>query len=338
VRQFEQFLGVYDDQGNPLETTVWGYMAGKLGGYPGPTIIAYQDSPVTVRWQNKLPVDGHLLPIDPSVHLAEPRSRTLGEGFVPIVSHLHGGHNRSAHDGLPEQWFTQSKGGSGTTGPREIGPDFVTSTMEYLNDQQAATLWYHDHALGITRLNVYAGLAGFYVLQDQERLQLVAKSVLPTGAYDIGTAIQDRAFTEDGQLYYPAFKNDPLPGTDGDETVGDVVGDEFYEQMGDDAPSIVLEFFGDVIVVNGMAWPNLDVAAGDYEFRLLNGSDSRFYVLKADPWVGVHLVGTDGGLLPEAVPSATETASRRRASSLSSLPATGSNCSSTSAISPRGTG
>jgi spore coat protein A, manganese oxidase len=167
-----------------------------------------------------LPVDGHLLPIDTSIHLAEPVRRSLDDGFVPIVTHLHGGHNLSAFDGTPEQWFTQSKGGPGGTGPREVGADFVSSTMQYLNDQQSATLWYHDHALGITRLNVYAGLAGFYVLQDDERLQLVKDGVLPGGAYDIGMAIQDRAFTDDGQLYYPAYKDDPLPGTG--ETVGDM--------------------------------------------------------------------------------------------------------------------
>ena len=84
--------------------------------------------------------------------------------------------------------------------------------MVYDNSQQAATLWYHDHALGITRLNVYAGLAGFYILQDQERTDLVNSGVLPSGAYDIGMAIQDRAFTSTGQLYYPAYANDDPAG------------------------------------------------------------------------------------------------------------------------------
>jgi len=300
VREFDQFLGLYDDEGNQLDTTVWGYKAGGLGGYPGVTIVAYRDEPITIRWQNMLPVDGHLLPIDTTIHLAEPVRRSLDDGFVPIVTHLHGGHNLSAFDGTPEQWFTQSRSGPGGTGPREVGAQFVSSTMQYLNEQQSATLWYHDHALGITRLNVYAGLAGFYILQDDERLQLVEDGVLPGGAYDIGMAIQDRAFTEDGQLYYPAFKDDPLPGTD--ETVGDIVPQEFYDAMGEDAPSIVPEFFGDTILVNGMAWPNYDVGAGDHQFRILNGSDSRFYVLTAsNPYVAIYLVANDSGLLPEAI-------------------------------------
>jgi spore coat protein A len=139
-------------------------------------------------------------------------------------------------------------------------------------------------------------LAGFYLLQDENIQNLISTGVLPSGPYEIGMAIQDRAFTADGQLYYPAYKNDLLPGTT--DTVGDVVPQAFYDEFGENAPSAVPEFFGDVIVVNGMAWPNLTVAAGDYEFHLLNGSDSRFYVLKlSDPDVKVDLVGVDGGLL-----------------------------------------
>ncbi len=302
VQEFNQFLGLYDESGQPLSTTVWGYGTGASGqkaSYPGPTIIASKDQPVTVNWQNKLPVEGHLLPVDTSLHMAEPVRRPLSEGFIPIVTHLHGGHNRSAYDGLPDQWFTQSGGGSGGTGPREVGPKFVSSSMTYDNDQQSATLWYHDHTLGMTRLNVYTGLAGFYLLQDQNRTNLVKQGVLPDAAHDFGMAIQDRAFTSDGQLYYPAYRNDPLPGTD--DTVRDIVPQAFYDAKGEVAPSAVPEFFGDTILVNGMAWPKMDVAKGDYEFRLLNGSDSRFYVLKIDnPNVAVHLVGTDGGLLPKA--------------------------------------
>jgi spore coat protein A len=314
VREISQFLGLYDLNGDPLYTTVWGYGTGNAsppGGlgntsYPGPTILAVEGTPITVNWENRLPFTGHLLPVDTSLHFAESTTHPLSAGYVPIVTHLHGGHNDSIFDGLPDQWFTQSQvTPPGVNGPRDVGPKFVTSSMTYDNDQDAATLWYHDHALGITRLNVYAGLAGFYLLQDQNRLNLIQQGVLPSGDFDIGMAIQDRAFTSDGQLYYPAYRNDPLPGTG--LSVGDVVPDKFYARMLDEnndpnPRSAVPEFFGDAILVNGMAWPKLDVAAGDYEFRLLNGSDSRFYVLElSDPRVGVYLVGTDGGLLPKVV-------------------------------------
>lgn len=291
---FDQFLGLYDQNGRPLDTTVWGYGTGLNASYPGPTLLAYEGQPVTVQWQNKLPLDGHLLPVDYSLHIAQTSSPNL----IPIVTHLHEGHTDSIYDGLPDQWFTQNES--------EVGPKFVTSTYTYSNDQPGSTMWYHDHTLGMTRLNVYAGLAGFYLLQDENRSHLEKAGILPGGAYDLGMAIQDRAFTSDGQLYYPAYRNDVLPGQFDDETgqplrVGDVVPQAFYDSFGEQAPSAVPEFFGDTILVNGMAWPKLEVAAGDYTFRLLNGSDSRFYVLNVDnPDVAVHLIGTDGGLLKKA--------------------------------------
>ncbi len=171
--------------------------------------------------------------------------------------------------------------------------------MQYLNDQESATLWYHDHALGITRLNVYAGLAGFYLLQDEVRLGLTAAACSPSGAYDIGMAIQDRSFTADGQLYLPAFETIRSRYRRDGRRHGPP-GVLRYVRCR--RASILPEFFGDVILVNGMAWPDLDVAAGDYNFRILNGSDSRFYVLSvSDPDVAIHLVGVDGGLLTEAI-------------------------------------
>jgi spore coat protein A len=247
VWQTSQFLGLYDVHGDRLYTTVWGY--GESAGdttYPGPTILAYEGVPITVNWQNNLPLTGHLLPVDTSLHFAESTSHPLTKGFVPIVTHLHGGHNDSKFDGLPDQWFTQP----GPNGLPDVGSKFFSSSMTYDNTQDAATLWYHDHALGMTRLNVYAGLAGFYVLQDENRDKLVEAGVLPSGDHDIGMAIQDRAFTKDGQLYYPAYKTDPLPGTH--DHVKDAVPKEFYKENGNDAPSIVPEFFGDTILVT--AW------------------------------------------------------------------------------------
>jgi spore coat protein A len=118
VHQISQFLGLYDSDGNPLNTTLWGYGTG-IGNtsYPGPTILAYEGVPITVNWQNKLPLTGHLLPVDTSLNFAESITRPLSDGYVPIVIHLHGGH--TIYDGLPDQWFTQSGGGNG---PLDVGP------------------------------------------------------------------------------------------------------------------------------------------------------------------------------------------------------------------------
>jgi len=277
-----QWLGLVDGMNEPLLTTVWGYgFVGSGVSYPGPTFVAYENQPITVRWNNLLPAynfphgpGAHLLPVDPNVHIAH-----SVQGGVPLVTHLHGGHTESASDGLPEAWFTQ--------GFAETGPDFVKETYRYDNDQEAGTLWYHDHALGITRLNVYAGLAGFYLLRDPNELRLINNNTLPGGPYEIEMAVQDRQFKEDGQLFYPSSDPDVEPG---------------FEPL-PEGPSVIAEFFGDFILVNSVAWPVLEVEPRPYRFRLLNGSDSRFYVFElrdiygGGPPVTFHQIGTDLGLL-----------------------------------------
>ena len=266
ISQFQQSLGLYHPMtGVPLITTVWGYN----GAYPGPTFVALKDVPVHVKWRNELSNGGgplpHLLPVDTTVHWANP-SGWPATG-VPVVTHLHGGHSEDASDGLPDQWFTP--------GFALTGADWVKDTYTYDNDQRAATLWYHDHALGITRLNVYAGLAGFYLLRDAEELALINAGHLPTGPYEIGLAIQDRVFLADGSLFIPSMPE----VEEGPE------------------PSVEPEFFGDFILVNGKAWPHLDVEPRQYRFRLLNGSDSRFYNLYLSSGHPFLQIGTDQGLL-----------------------------------------
>jgi spore coat protein A, manganese oxidase len=295
MKQSEQWLGLRNEGDNPLVTTIWGYgLPGQDATYPGPTIVAHEGQPIQLNWKNMLPVDGHLLPVDTSIGHADGVRMTLEEGYVPTVVHLHGGHTASGSDGLPEAWFTQHNA--------EVGPAYVQRILEYENDQQAATLWYHDHALGLTRLNVYSGLAGFYLLRDDAEQKLIDDGVLPGGKYEIEMAIQDRAFLSDGQLYLPAYADDPIPGTT------DTLKDTMPEDPDDpdvgfqSYPTAVPEFFGDFILVNGMAWPKLDVDAGEYRFRMLDGSDSRFYVMELDnPNVKVTLVGSDGGLLNNAI-------------------------------------
>jgi spore coat protein A len=295
MNQTTQWLGLtHPTTGVPLMTTVWGY--GPLGGpvsFPGPTLIATKNVPVKVTWHNNLP-SGHLLPVDVSLHMAHPHGVSAADfyaaGNIPTVVHLHGGKTESASDGLPEAWFTQ---GFGT-----VGPYFVKQQYTYHNSQEAATLWYHDHALGITRLNVYAGLAGFYQLEDKRERNLVKNNVLPKGAHDIEIVIQDRMFRSNGELF--------LPSESGDPWFGDAEGEPLDLPF---APSVVAEFFGDFIVVNGVSWPFLEVEPRKYRFRLLNGSDSRFYVLELGPKGSQKefiQIATDNGLLPTAVGPLTQ--------------------------------
>lgn len=281
ISQFGQDLGLglKDESGNPVLTTVWGYN----GQYPGPTIVAKKDQAIKVRWLNRLVDDTgmplpHLLPVDKSIHWANP-----GGPGVPIVTHLHGGHSESASDGLPDAWYTPYA--------KEKGHFFIKGEhipYHYDNDQEAATLWYHDHALGITRLNVYAGLAGFYLLTDGYENGLRNSKRLPDPKYDIGLAIQDRMFTTDGQLYYPSE-----PDENGAHAMADM------HDVPD--PSILPEFFGDIILVNGKAWPVLNVEPRQYRFRVLNGSDSRFYNLKLTEGVKMWQIGSDQGFLVKPV-------------------------------------
>jgi spore coat protein A len=277
INQFYQDLGLRNPTtGQTMLTKVWGYN----GSYPGPTILARKNVPLHFYWSNDLynpstllPLP-HLLPIDESIMWAlsnEPNWRQYG---VPVVTHLHGGHTEAVSDGSPLSWFTPFF--------HKKGPEFHKGQNEpytYNNDQNAATIWYHDHALGITRLNVYAGLAGFYLLTDNNEQQLQTEHKLPAAAYDMGLAIQDRMFTADGQLFYPAQP----------------------EAEHEPEPSVLPEFFGNFILVNSKIWPVLEVEPRQYRFRILNGSDSRFYNLFLSGNNNFWQIGSDQGLLTSPV-------------------------------------
>jgi spore coat protein A len=237
-------------------TTVWGYN----GTYPGPTIEAYKDVPVQVKWTNHLP-DKHLLPVDHTLH------GTMNTPDVRTVVHLHGANVEAHSDGHPEAWFTRYF--------ETVGETFTREVYEYTNHQPGATLWYHDHAIGITRLNVYAGLAGFYLIRDEleERLNL------PCGAYEIPIMIQDKTFTKCGQLFYPNNSTPPPPVEN------------------PPVPSTPSFFLGETIVVNGKVWPYLNVEPRKYRFRILNASNLRPYNIRLSNGAKFHQIGTDQGLL-----------------------------------------
>lgn len=161
-------------------TTVWGYN----GMYPGPTFDVRRDHPILVKWGNKLPFT-HLLPVVTTLHGAEP-----SQPPVRTVVHLHGGRVRPENDGYPEAWFTKNF--------ENFGSKFVHEVYYYPNCQRPTTLWYHDHALGITRLNVYAGLAGSYLIRDKEEEKLN----LPQGEFEIPLVIQDRFFYDTASVVF----------------------------------------------------------------------------------------------------------------------------------------
>jgi len=259
-------------------TTVWGYGTSQAtASYPAATIEAQCGVPLDILWTNHLPNE-HLLgyAIDYTLHMVGYHmGMPTGEwtAGIPIVTHVHGAEVEPQSDGGPDAWFTQ--------GWAEKGKGWTKQTYHYANDQLPATIWYHDHALGITRLNVYAGLAGYYILRDPA---VEAPLNLPCGAYEIPLAIQDKMFFDDGRLMYPVGGDNP-----------------------DIHPIWQPEFFGNVVMVNGKVWPFLNVEPRKYRFRMLNGSNARFYAMQmfdnatGMPGPGFWQIGSDGGYLDAPV-------------------------------------
>lgn len=246
-------------------TTVWGYGPTEAqASYPGPTIDARPGIETRVQWENHLPAN-HILPVDETIHWADP-DMWPGAG-VPTVVHVHGGLQQSSSDGHPDAWFTPDFA--------QTGPAFSQKVYRYPNDNLEELLWYHDHALGLTRLNVYAGLAGFYLLRDPDAEAALG---LPTGEQDLELVFQDRAFNTDGSLFYPDVGVNP-----------------------DVHPQWVPEFFGDVNLVNGVVWPYLEVEPKRYRFRMLNGANARFYRFELTNERPFIQIGTDGGYLEAPV-------------------------------------
>src|SRR5665647_508641 len=276
------------------ETTVWGYggkvrdpetgeIIANFRSTPGPTFNAVRHIPINVQWVNNL-TGSYPIAVDPTIHWANPNKMPMPmppfppfpPGFplaqqpVPIVTHLHGGETEPPSDGYPEALFT--------AGEAIIGPHFKKSRYHYVNDQESTTLWYHDHALGLTRLNVLMGLAGGYIIRDPHNPLDKKHSVLPRGRFDIPLIVQDRSFNDDGSLAYPSNGVNP-----------------------NIHPYWVPEFFGDTIIVNGKVWPNLNVEPRQYRFRIVNGSNARFYNLMFSNGMPFIQIGTDGGYLPKPV-------------------------------------
>ena len=324
------------------QTTVWGYGAVNDSSsfqYPARTIEATVNRPVRVKWINDL-VDGkggylsHLLPIDQTLHWANPpqdcidgmkmtdcrgKSQLPYQGPVPLVTHLHGAHVGPDSDGYPQAWYlpnaTNIPAGYATQGSNYIqlpgAPAAAGQALyQYPNDQRATTLWYHDHTMGMTRANVYTGLAGFYLLRDPAK----DPAGLPAGDHEIGLLIQDKSFNQDGSLFFPdnrAFFEgvDPFGSPNAHLDIP-FIPQQANGGMSDVSPIWNPEFFGNTMVVNGKSWPKLNVEANRYRFRIVNGDDTRVLILKivsdkltrpGTPAVPFWQIGADGGYLPKPV-------------------------------------
>lgn len=314
-------------------TTVWSYGSANnpvTFNYPAYTIEARYNRPVRVKWINGL-VDGagnylpHLLPVDQTLHWANPpggvagrdsegTSQTRYTGPVPIVTHLHGAHVTDDSDGYPTAWYLPAASNI-PAGYARVGSEYNamkakaqaaygqawtpgSAVFQYRNDQRATTLWYHDHSLGMTRTNVYAGPAGFYLIRGGPGD--LAPGVLPAGPYEIPIVIQDRSFNADGSLFYPdnrAFFEGLTPS----QLQIPFAPSPAIGGPSDVAPIWNPEFFGNTLVVNGKTWPFLQVEQRRYRMRFLNGSDSRFLILDMPVGVKFWVIGTDGGFLPKPV-------------------------------------
>lgn len=194
-------------------------------------------------------------------------------GQMPIATHLHGGEVAPAFDGGPDAWFTQ--------GALITGPGYPGATYNYPNNQQESLIWFHDHALGITRLNVYAGLAGIQPIIDPANPPLTALPQLKDG-YHVPLIIQDRTFDDTCEIFYNLASNpQPNPMVH---------------------PFWIPEFIGDTIVVNGKTWPYFDVEPRQYRFSFVNGSNARFYELTFTESIKAQVlkqfvIATDDGYL-----------------------------------------
>jgi len=356
VRQFDQQIL---PAGLP-PTTVWGYgavsAASKKGllvhNAPSLTIEARWNTPVRIKWINDLKdANGnhlpHLLPVDPTLHWANPPGGDAGRdtrpaftttpgpytGPVPMVTHVHGAAGiGDESDGYAEAWYLPDAGdippgyavrgtwydffagkaaSKGYLAPGQPAWEAGSAVFQYPNSQRASTIWYHDHTLGMTRLNVYAGPAGFFIIRGGPAgdgavldTRTGAQAVLPGSApkegdkfpsnktyYEIPIAVQDRSFNSDGSLFYPDTR-----------AFFDGVGGPYLPDT-DVSPIWNPEFFGNTIMVNGNTWPFQTVEQRRYRFRFLNGCDARFLILDFNgiPGVQVWQIGNEGGFLATPV-------------------------------------
>ncbi|XP_041009884.1 multicopper oxidase LPR1 [Juglans microcarpa x Juglans regia] len=230
---------------------------------PGPTIEALHGVDTYVTWRNHLPRK-HILPWDPTIPTAMPANKK----GIPTVVHLHGGIDEPESDGNSNSWFT--------SGFKARGPTWTKKKYHYHNQQHPGNLWYHDHAMGLTRINLLAGLIGAYIIRHPD---VETPLGLPSGdEFDRPLIVFDRGFRTDGSIYMNSTGNNPSIH-----------------------PQWQPEYFGDAIIVNGKAWPRMTVRRRKYRFRIINASNARFFRFFFTNGLTFIHVGSDSAYLNEPV-------------------------------------
>ncbi len=293
-------------------TYVWSYLkAGQNSrtSYLGPVVLATRGKPTKMKFANKLGntsasnVLAYKNSTDQTLHWADPLNNEANmwnhmsmppepgsegarnyNGSIPAVVHLHGGEVPPVLDGSPDAWYTSDGLHHGHAFYSAAGNAANEVIYRYPNTQEGSLIWFHDHTLGATRLNVYAGLAGGYLIADpQDKLLATLPTLFPL-------VIQDRMFDTNGQLFFPGAS---AGGT--------------LSSLNPEHPYWVPEFVGDTIVVNGKSWPYMNVEPKRYTFLVINGSNSRTYAMSlvdqvsGNPGPALWVIGTDGGYLDEPV-------------------------------------
>ncbi|GJP53227.1 hypothetical protein CLOM_g12405 [Closterium sp. NIES-68] len=258
------------------DTKVYAYGVSRSSArYPGPVLVAKRGTTTKVKFSNHIEDKQHMFTVDPT--LMAPK---LKNGGVPISVHLHGAETPSKFDGHPMAWHTAFG---------EQGPEFESQEHQYPNEQRATMLWYHDHTVGMTAINVAAGMAGLYVIRDPQGEERRLKKWLPRGARQLHLLIADRMFFPNGSMNYPNVGS--VPNVHPNWTPG---------------------LRGDTIVVNGKVWPYLKVRRAQHRLRMVNAGNARTYNLSfqcaargdynfnpplGGPVVPFYLIGSDGGYL-----------------------------------------
>jgi spore coat protein A len=304
--------GVTMDDGTPVLTTMWVFSR----TYPGPTFHVKENERMHVLWDSQLPPDNHIIRHDRHDNMGDDAMMNVNDPGVRNVVHVHGAHVLPASDGHPLAWFTPNW--------TQTGVKWEQREYTYTNDQPAMTLWYHDHAAGVTRLNVYAGMAGMYLVHDDNEallqstfvslscfpfivdnacycggdvMVIIEEGKIPSGEYEVEMLLQDRNFDSFGQLWWPS------------STLGEPAGgrDSLPQIYGSDGN---LRTYGQWILVNGKVWPYFAVKPTKYRLRFANACDARFFLLTIPcthttlcpdgllPWT---MIGTDGGFMDKPV-------------------------------------